>query len=520
MGRITAYLCVAILLSGLYSCEEVRVEPGFEDTEQMTILDYIAENEEDYSSFMQILKAGGIDRTMSAYNPDGLGYTLFLPDNNAIDRFIEQSNRFSSLNDLLNDLDYVYELSRYHIVNIGINSNDFPFGALPDYTLSGDYLTVSFVIETDTSYYVINNQAPVIKPDIELSNGYIHIINNTLIPITFTSYEWFEQHEGFTIFKDLIDATGLQETIDINLKDETNTARPFTLLIEPDSVYHKRNINSLDDLAKLISPDNSDYTNLSNPLYNFATYHILAESKFLNDFIDIATNYITYSEIPLNINGKGLDIMINKGKEVFDTIIDQKDTVIIDYVGFYYDESNIITQSGAIHFINQVLKQQRPSRAIQTFEFYEEPLLNEYRQEQGLYLIEDTSWLNVIKWSGTDLFFVETRDDASPAWGGDYLFMDGDFVISYTFPKIIQGKYTAYLGADAYSWENALIEVFIDGKKTGTLINLASGGTAGNPFAQIDLGTINFLKYEEHTVEIRSLIPGRFLWDYIRFEPE
>ena len=55
---------------------------------------------------------------------------------------------------------------------MGINSNDFPFGALPAYTLSDDFLTVSFVIETDTSYYKINNQAPVIKPNIELSNGY------------------------------------------------------------------------------------------------------------------------------------------------------------------------------------------------------------------------------------------------------------------------------------------------------------------------------------------------------------
>ncbi len=519
MRKAAIIISLFAFMFGNYSCEEPVIEAGFEDMEEMTVYDYMVENEENYSSFLSILRKSGTDRTLSAYNPDGLGYTLFLPDNSAVNKFIEENDQYSSLNDLLNDLDYVTELGRYHVVNLGISSNDFPFGALPEYTLSGDFLTVSFVIEPDTSYYKINNQAPVIKPNIELSNGYIHIISRTLVPITYTSYDWLEQNQDLSIFKDLIDATGLKETIDFNLKDQTVTARPVTLLVEPDSVYHKRHINSLNDLANMISPGRQDYTNTSNPLYNYAIYHILAESMFLNDFVDNATNYITYSEIPLNINGKGLDIAINIGKEVFDTIIEKNDTTIINFVGFYYDQSNIVTQSGAIHFINQILKQQKPSRAIQNFEFYEEPLLNEYRKEPGEYLIEDTSWLNVIKWSGTDLFFVETGDEASMAWGGDYLYMKGDFVISYTVPKIVQGKYTVFLGAEAFNQENALIEVYIDGKNAGGLIDLATGGSSTNPFARIELGTINFLKYIEHTIEVRSLIPGRFTWDYVRFEP-
>ena len=84
---------------------------------------------------------------------------------------------------------------------------------------------------------------------------------------------------------------------------------------------------------------------------------MIIESRFLDDFSETATNYSTHSEVPVNINGLGLDIYINKGKEIFDTIIENQDTTIIDYVGFYYDESNIITQSGAIHFINQVLQE-------------------------------------------------------------------------------------------------------------------------------------------------------------------
>jgi uncharacterized surface protein with fasciclin (FAS1) repeats len=520
MKRIPVVISLFITIIGNFSCKEPpEIKPGFEDQEQMTIYDYIASNDSIFSGFMSILEAGGIDKTLSAYNPDGVGYTLFLPDNNAVNQFIEESGRFSTLNDLLNDKEYVTILARYHVINMGINANDFPFGALPEYTLSGDLLTVSFVIGPDSAYYKINNQAPVIKENVELSNGFIHVISKTLVPITFTSYQWLEQHPGFSIFKAAVDATGLKDKININIKDKTAQYHPLTLLIEPDSVFNKKNIFSVEDLENMISPGNSNYTELTNPFYNFVAYHILEESWFLDDFVSVATNYSTYSEIPLNISGLELDIEINKGKEIFDTIIIPPDTSYIDYIGFYYDQSNVLTQSGAVHFINRILKQQRPSRAIQTYEFWDEPLLNEYRQEPGTYLIEDTSWLDVVKWSGTDLFFVEMGDVETSAWGNDWLFLDGDFVISYNIPKIVQGKYTVYLGADAYNQANALIEVYIDGKNIGRLFDLATGGSSAYPFAKIELGVITFARYERHIIEIRSLIPGRFSWDYIRFEP-
>jgi len=519
MKKALIILITSIILIGNYSCKEEAVEAGFEDQIDMTIYDYIVENEAEFSSFLSILERGEIDKTLSAYNPNGIGYTLFLPDNPAIDRFIEESSLFSSLEDLLENTEYVRTFSRYHAVNMGINADDFPFGALPEYTLSEDVLTVNFVIETDTSYYKINNQAPVVKPNIELSNGYIHIISSALNPVTFTTYEWLEQNPGYSIFKETIDATGLEELFNISTKGDSVDLRPFTLLMEHDSVFNKGNIYSFDDLEKEISPEDQDYTNPLNPLYNFTVYHCLTERRFLDDFVDVNTNYSTYSEIPLNINGAGLEILINTGKEVFDTIITPPDTVIIDYIGVYYDQSNLITQSGAIHFIDRVLKQYPPSRAIQTFEFYEEPLLDKFREEPGEYIIEDSASMNVIKWTGSDLFFIELAQENSSAWGNDFLFLDGDFTITYQIPKVVQGIYTVLLGANAFDQENALIEMFIDGKNAGGLIDLSMGGSSDSPFSQIELGTIDFIKYETHIIEIRPLIPGRFSWDYIRFEP-
>jgi uncharacterized surface protein with fasciclin (FAS1) repeats len=512
-------LTVIIFLGGFHACNDPVVEADFEDLIDLTILDYILENESAYSSFLTILEKGGIDKTLSAYNPNAIGYTLFLPDNDAIDRYIQENDQYSSLQEMIDDIDFTRVFSRYHVVNLGISADDFPFGALPEYTLSGDILTVSFVIEPDTSYFKINNQAPVSYPNIELSNGYVHVIKNALIPVTKTTYDWLENSSGYSIFKAAVDATGFAEVMDLNTQDEEINARPFTLLLEHDSIYNRSGINTIEDLAGSVSPKDDNYTDPFNPLNRYVAYHMLAGSIFMDDFVDKVTNYTTFSEIPVLINGRGLDILINPGKEVFDTIIEQMDTTIIDFVRFYYDVSNVLTQSGAIHFIDQVLKQQPPSRALQTFEFRDEPLLNEYRNKPADYLIEDTSSLNHIKWIGTDLNFIATGNPNHPAWNGDFLFMDGDFTITYEISKIVQGIYTVFLRAETLDRDNALVEVFVDGKKIGGLVDLSAGGNPGSPFENRELGTINLVKYEEHIIKIASLIPGKFSWDGIIFEP-
>jgi hypothetical protein len=246
----------------------------------------------------------------------------------------------------------------------------------------------------------------------------------------------------------------------------------------------------------------------------FVGYHMLTESKFLDDLQGFATNYNTFADVPLTINGLGLDIVINKGKEEF---VDNKDTT--DFVGLDYDASNVITQSGGIHFVNQVLKPQIPSRAIVTFEFWDEIALQEYRRKGGSYLIENAKLLSNVKWTGSKLFYVKSNDDSERAWSKDYMQIDGDFSITYQLPKIIQGKYNVFLQADAFGTQNALVELFVDGNKLGGLIDLTKGGNAGNPYSSILIGAIDFKRFAAHTIEIKTLIPGRLKWDYIRFEP-
>lgn len=515
------YIVGIFLLFALFSCKKEPVEAEFEGLIKYSILDYLTENPEEYSSFLSILEKGGIDKMLTAQNPGALGYTLFLPDNNAVNKFINERPEFSSLNDLLNDEEYVSALSRYHVLKNMFHTNDFPFGAFPDPTLSEDYLTVSFYAEADTSYYKINNQATVIKPNIEVSNGYIHVIQSMLNPAVYTSYEWLAQTPGYSIFKEAVDMTGISPLIDFNLKDpEMQYKQPVTLLVEPDKIFQKFGINTASELAEMTSPSNDDYTSSSNPFYNFMAYHVLNNMMFIDDFEGVSSNYNTYSDAPISINGLGLDIAINKGKTVYDTLVVDADTTFIDYVGFLYDESNVTTQSGAIHMINRIMEQQIPSRLRATFQFGEEPYINELRRTIGTFQIEDEDkeFLTRLDWNGADLYFVREGEE-SDASNDDYLQINGDFTISYTIPRIVPGNYSVILRAESYNSANAVVQVFIDGKKVGNVADLTRGGSANQPFQGIEMGSITFNEYKEHLIVIKPIVPGKMDWDYIRFNP-
>jgi uncharacterized surface protein with fasciclin (FAS1) repeats len=502
----------------LFGGDKEHGVPEFKDVVKFTITDWVqADSLQKFSKFMKLMEVGKLDKTLSAYNPNGNNYTLFLPTDQAIDAFIAGSNLFSSFDQMLSNVDYVSAYVRYHVVDQGFESNDFPFGALSELNLTGQYLTVGFIAEGDSSYYLINSEAPVWKKDIEASNGFIHVISNSLVPITFSTYEWLEQNSGFSIFKAAVDKTGFKELLNQRYDEESVNPQRNTLLIEPDSVYKKQGIHSVDDLIAKVSPNNSNYTNENNPLYNFVGYHILQNSYFIANFEEReeASNYNTYSDVPVNINGGGIELMINQYKN--DTIVVNGEQKILTYISVNYDRSNMLTLTGAIHSLSNVLFQKQPTLSTQDFQFFEEAVINKLSATPGMYTFEDDTKFNVITFHGSELYYFKNSDTNEDAWNDDFIAMAGDFEFNYTVPKLVQGEYQLSIWANCLYSNNALVEVFVDGVKIGGLIDLTTGGTASDPFREKVVGKVTFFKYESHVVTIRSVVPGIFYLDAIRF---
>ena len=503
--KISLFLILATMF---LACETEFTGGAFFEEESKSIIEYIKSNEDSYSRFYELIKIGELESTLKAYNPTGSNYTLFLPTNEAIDKFLQNNQSYDDFQDLAMDIDYVKSLVRFHTVNMAIEKKDFYFGALPDTTLSGEILSVGYSGSIDSTIVKINNNASIIQADIRMANGYIHTIDEVLEPVVWSSYEWLKLHSDYSIFMQALEITGLKDTFKIEEYEEETKFPANTLLIESNEIFGKNGIFSIDDLIDNSSPDQSNYTSYSNGLYQFVAYHILERKRFLIDFEGKSINYNTYASSPISIDATGLDIKINTGVNIFETIINNNDTSVINFVRIDYNASNVITENGAIHFITDVMEPFTPTRKSKIFEFYEEPLISAAQESPGSYKFDDPETLEVINWQGVEeIKYVKSSSNLTDVSNNDYLNIDGAFKVSYQIPKFLPGRYMLRIRAKG----NAFIQIYFDGQRIGGNIDLGGGMNT------YDIGQVNNNGYEKHLLEINTLIPGTFTWDYVEF---
>ena len=496
-------------------------ETGFFDENVLSLATFLEKNQEEYSNFWELVQVTGLYHTLNAYNPHGDGFTLFLPTDEAFDRYIQRNDKYSSFEELIQDADFTWLLCRYHLVNRSLLSNEFPYGALPDSTATGDFLTIGIEVRGDSSVYTVNNSAPLKAIDIETTNGYIQVIDEVLEPISFNSYEWLKNTEGYSILSSAFELSGLKDTMDIYRLSSSGQLikNGYTVFAEHDSIFQRNGIFSVDDLVDRVHTPGYELNDPEGGLYQFAAYHML-EGRYFLDAFQGSSNYNSYAVYPVSINA-GLEIKINAGVDSFRFEISGTDTTLINYIGIYFQESNVNTKNGPVHFITEMMELYQPRRSQRTFQFLEDPKILESSKNTGSYEFVDHDLLELIRWEGPEsLIYVKGSNSDNNAHNSDYIDLKGSFYFEYDMPKIMPGRYLVEIKTDAYGNENATIQVRIDGKRMGGNINLTSGGSSANPFSVFSLGIIEFTSYKGHLLEVKSLIPGVMLLDMIRFTPE
>jgi uncharacterized surface protein with fasciclin (FAS1) repeats len=508
---ITRLFIIPALCILFFTCKEEELYISYYPEQKFTVNSYIEANLDSFANYYKLLQAGDLTGALSAYNPYGNNFTLFLPTDRAFEKFFNDHPDYRNIDDLIADKEYAAILTKYHIVNSAFQTSDFPFGALPDTTATGNQLIIA--IDSLSISPVINGEAFIIKPDIEVLNGFIHVIDKVLVPITFQIAQWVEQRQDrFSIFYDALEVTGLDGLL-------ANDGR-FTLLLESNQVYHKRGIHSVEDLKELYSPLNSDYTSDDNGLYRFVAYHILDDIYYLDDFEGSNFNYNTYSIFPVKVDGLGLNIRINQGVGILDTLINGIDTTFINYLGFQYDQSNNQANNGSIHLIDQVMELYLPGRTIVNNRFHDEPAIRRIRNEPVVKDFTANDNLEFISWTGPEILsYVKTAENISGVWNDDYIRIAGNFTLRYEIPRLLPGRYNFFVAAHANNIENAMITIRLNGNPVGGNIDLSTGGTSNVPFYRFPIGTVELTEYKTHTIEVRTIIPGRFLCDMFVFEP-
>jgi hypothetical protein len=185
----------------------------------------------------------------------------------------------------------------------------------------------------------------VVKSNLNMTNGYIHVISEVLQKIEIPGYDWLQQQAGYSILAQAMELTGIRKGMWWN---------KYTILAEHDSIYYRHGIYSVDDLISRIATPGMSYSNKSNPFYMFAGYHIMGGEYFLNDLSWGSKNYVTRESKQLKID-VGRDIRINPGVDSYLRISESGDTTVVDYISPVWDNCNIITRTGPVHSISDVL---------------------------------------------------------------------------------------------------------------------------------------------------------------------
>lgn len=518
-------LILTPLLLGLFACQEKgEKDVFFTGDEYKNIMQFIDENPE-YSDFASIIDAGKMRDVLSSYNNNGGGaYTLYLPDNDAVQAFIDErianGDIFDSLEKILENSKYSRELVMYHIVNAEIFSTDFPNGVLPDRTLSDNFLTVVFRENGDTVEFAINDKSKVEVADISLSNGVAHTIDIMLQPIVLTGYQTLAIDPNFSIFSKLLTEAGLVDTLNYFIVDETGREiyNEYTLFAESNSLYAANKINSFDDLVKMIAPEDNDYTDPENAVNIFARYHILTESYFLDEFY--TSVYNTYTKFPVSVD-LDQDIWFNLG--VNDTIIDGNDTTVVEYLQARQEVSNILSKSGAIHQLDYILSPFKPGLKAVSFECYEEPLINQVKAFPGTYYFDDEDLFFIELLGATTIKYVNSETDIPMHQHGedrdkDYIEFNTD-AFSYTLPNVLPGRYNLILVLHRGERGSANIQSYFDDKKVGDILDLSTA-TNGSKFYYTTLGTVSIDDYKSHTLSLKSISSGRIRLARVLLQPK
>ena len=339
--KVALMALAAFMATGsMTSCSDEPDSQYFYTFTGEMLSDYIS-NREQYSEFKYIVEKADLMDLLSTYGR----YTCFLPDNKAVDEYL-QSKGIPSVEDLsVADCDTI---ARTHLVQNMYSTFEMVLDFLPTYNLQGRYLaTKPIVDENGNAVIQIEGNAHIIFSDTladgqiihqndSVENGIVQPVNKVIEKSNCYVADILRDNDKISLFYEALVATEVRKEIEL-IEDVTYSKNQpkykyrshthsevgwvpdkkkygFTAFVEPDSIYRakfeeygvdtsKGDLYALYDLAcKLYDPTfpedvdkpQHSFDSLQadvNPLKRFVRYHIM------NRYVP-GTNKLTAMEIP------------------------------------------------------------------------------------------------------------------------------------------------------------------------------------------------------------------------------
>ena len=301
----------------LFSCvdnDDLANEQGtFYSATKRTAAEIISDDADRCSMFQAILEKSNYYSLLSVYG----NYTVFAPTNEAINKFIVENN-YASFDALLQDAERCDTIARTHIIKDGAYfTTDVSDGALPQMNMDDRYLVMTCDSDAQNNNQLrifVNKRSLLVEKNDSATNGVVHFIDRVITPSNDFLPDLMAEDSSISIFVEALKYTHMDDSLTKYIDDKYSVSEDsingdiakvrfggrdnkvtyprtryfkFTAFVEPNSVYAKKGINTLEDLkayAKKVYdatyPEDAgkyddDPTNRKNPLNRFVSYHLM-----------------------------------------------------------------------------------------------------------------------------------------------------------------------------------------------------------------------------------------------------
>ena len=269
------YLLFVVLVSLLIGCNDPNEGNDYAVREGEPAGTWLEENG-NFSAWVKLLRRANMFSILNVKTT----FTCFVPTDQAVNEYLAGKG-YQSVDDIPEA--EVLHLVKYHI----LAGNEYQTkimtnGRLGDTMVSGDYLISKFV----GGDIYINDYARIMNRDIEVLNGYIHVLDKMLDPEIRSVWELLQSNPRYSIFTAAVEKAGLQPILHRTGRLHTGGKSFVTAMVVPDEVFKKAGMNGVDDVVREYSPEKDNYTEVSNPFYKYMAYHILSGMQSYNDLVD------------------------------------------------------------------------------------------------------------------------------------------------------------------------------------------------------------------------------------------
>jgi len=510
--------------------------------ESVNITDYLKQND-DYSMFLEMLEITNYASFMNTYGT----YTLFLPTNDAVKKYLSDVGAASLKDVPLKDLK---EIVKLHILDQEVATTSFTDGKITTPSQQGQFLITGAINDGGVSSNTVNKIAKITESNVEVGNGVIHVIDRVLRVADKTVAQTIEADQSLSLFTEALKATGWydklnQPLVEASVVGSTSTTLMghLSVLAQTNEVFKAAGINNLDDLKAKYSHLH-DPMNPADSLNLFVSYRILPKLQYL---ADLAVTPSLETKAPLEVISVKLatgNILLNE--ETFNGVLEKG--IPVNRAG-----SDVTASNGVVHIVdaNFFIKKRVPAPVY--FDLGDQPefrKLSSVFRKPGNRASLAKSLFSDVTWDGSDALTYDCSTKGSSSqldrgWKGDVIeifrFRNNNTQnLAFKTPVIIKGRYKVWVSYRSQSTKNPTVKVYFDGVALPRLINFQEGGNTTlnervlesqgyknhiypltNRFNTRLCGIIDVPTTGRHTITFESLSnPGAVAWmDVVEFRP-